>query len=162
MILETGAIASHFTLLGIDGREYSHPRDTAGAPALLVFFKTTCVTCDLTLPYINRLRWEYPDGWALWAIAQDPVDKATEYARRFGIDYPVLIDAPGYEASLLYDPPATPTVFVLEPNGRVAYSTHGFAKDDLNDISSRIARCVGAEPLVIAPAEDGNPRFKPG
>ena len=162
MILETGAVASHFTLLGIDGREYSLPRDTAGKPAVLAFFKTTCATCDLMFPYLNRLRWEYPAGWELWAVAQDPPDKATEYARRFGIDYPVLIDAPEYPASKLYDPPATPTLFVVGPDGLVAYSTYGFAKDDVNEVASLIAGYVGAPPRVIAPPDDGNPRFKPG
>ena len=98
-LLETGALASHFTLLGIDGQEYSLPNDTAGKPTLMVFFKTTCGTCDVAFPYINRLREAYSDGWNLWAISQDPPAAASNYARVQGIDYPVLIDAPEYAAS---------------------------------------------------------------
>jgi peroxiredoxin len=160
--LDTGALAPHFTLLGTDGQEYSLPRDTAGEPALLVFFKTTCGTCDLAFPYINRLRSQYSDGWKLWAIAQDPPSAASQYARAHRIDYPVLIDAPGYEVSRLYDPPATPTLFLTDSRGRTVYSTHGFAKDDLNELASLLAEAVGAEPAVIAPANDGQPAFKPG
>ena len=75
-MLETGALAPHFTLLGIDGKEYSLPNSAAGKPIVLVFFKVTCGTCDVAFPYINRLREMYPDGWHLWAIAQDPPDAA--------------------------------------------------------------------------------------
>lgn len=162
MVLEVGALASHFALLGTDGREYSLPRSLAGQPVLLVFFKTTCATCDLTFPYVNRLRETYPDGWHLWAVSQDAPDKSIEYARRHGVRYPVLLDAPDYTVSRLYDPPATPTFFLVDGGGRVAYSTHGFAKDDINQIARLIAGYVGATAQIIARAGDGKPAFKPG
>ena len=162
MILETGALASHFTLLGIDGREYSLPGGLGRKPAVLVFFKTSCATCDLAFPYLNRLRGRYPEGWHLWAVSQDTAERAGPYAKEHGIDYPVLIDAPGYEVSRLYDPPATPTMFVIDPAGRVEFSTYGFSKADVNEIARRMATHVGEEPVVIAPGDDGRPDFKPG
>ena len=161
-MLETGALAPHFTLLGIDGKEYRLPNTVEGQPSLLVFFKTTCATCDLTFPYINRLSDTYPQGWHLWAIAQDPPAVAAEYATKHGISYPVLIDAPDYDVSRLYDPAATPTLFLNDGRGRTIYSTHGFAKDDLNEISRRLAQLLDTEPVIIAQADDGQPAFKPG
>jgi peroxiredoxin len=161
-ILEVGSLASHFTLLGLDGREYSLPRSLEGRPALLVFFTTGCATCDLAFPYVNRLRDVYPEGWDLWAISQDPPDRATQYARKHDITYPVLIDAPEFAASKPYDPPSTPTMYLVGSDGRVEYTTEGFSKADVNEIASRLAAHVGAEAVVIAPADDGNPEFKPG
>ncbi len=161
-ILEVGALASHFTLLGLDGREYSLPGSLGGRPAVLAFFKTSCVTCDLAFPYLNGLREAHPEGWDLWAISQDAPDRSAEYARRLGLTYPMLIDAPEFVASRLYDPPATPTVFLVGRDGRVEYATYGFAKEDMNEVAARIASHVGAEPVVIAPQNDGNPAFKPG
>jgi peroxiredoxin len=161
-MLDVGALAPHFTLLGIDGREYSVPRDISGKPALFMFFKITCPTCDITFPYINRLRELYPDDLNIWAIAQDPPDKAREYSSQHRIEYPVLIDAPTYTVSKLYDPAATPTLFLVDERGRVAYSTYGFVKDDLNEVASLVATSIGAEALTIAPADDGQPAFKPG
>ncbi len=155
-------MAPHFTLLGIDGREYRLPNSVVGEPALLVFFKSTCATCDLTFPYLNRLTEEYPTGWQMWAIAQDAPDAAREYARRQRIECPVLIDAPGYDVSRLYDPAATPTLFLLDQGSRTEFVTHGFAKDDLNEISRRIAFGVDVEAVTIAPLDDGRPPFKPG
>ena len=162
MILEVGALALPFTLLAIDGREYTLPGDLGGRPAVLAFFKTTCATCDVVFPYLNRLRDAYPDGWLLWAIAQEPPDRARDYAARFRITYPVLIDAPQYTVSKLYDPPATPTLFLIGPNGRIEYTTHGFAKFDVNDLAARLAGHLGVKAQIVAPAGDGRPDFKPG
>ncbi len=162
MILEIGALALPFALLGIDGCEYRLPKDLSHKPALLVFFKTTCGTCDLAFPYINRLREAYPDGWQLWAIAQDPLPRAREYASARAIAYPVLVDVPGYAASKLYDPPATPTLFLIDASGRVAYTSHGFSKDDLNEVSRLLAERLGVESQIVAPADDGQPAFRPG
>jgi peroxiredoxin len=161
-LLETGALAPHFTLLGIDGKEYRLPNSLGGQPSLLVFFKTTCATCDVAFPYINRLREMYPSGWHPWAIAQDPPAVASEYARKHGISYPVLIDAPDYDVSRLYDPAATPTLFLNDVRGQAIYSTHGFAKDDLNEVSRLLAEMLDEEPVTVAPADDGQPAFKPG
>lgn len=161
-MLETGALAPHFTLLGIDGREYALPNDLTGQPTVLVFFKTSCETCDVAFPYLNRLRETYPDGWNLWAIAQDPPEKAAAYAARFNVDFPVLVDAPGYDASLLYDPEATPTLFLLDEKGRTEFDAIGFAKENFNEISKRLAARLDHEAVIVAPDDDGGPAFKPG
>jgi peroxiredoxin len=163
LVLETGALAPHFTLLGIDGREYTLPRDLEAKPAVLVFFKERCETCDIAFPYINRLREAYPDGeWTLWAIAQEPFDTAKEYANRFGVACPVLIDAPEYDVSATYDPESTPTLFLLDERGRTIFDTYGFVKEDLNELSRRLAEAIGAEPVVIAEDDDGQPAMRPG
>lgn len=161
-ILEPGDVASHFSLLGIDGCEYAVPRDTAGRPAVIVFGKTTCGTCDLAFPYVNRLAEAYPQDWTLWAILQDGMKDATAYARRNGIGYPVLIDAPAYEASVLYDPPATPTLFLVDADGRIDFTTYGFSKADVNELSARLAAMLNSAPVEIARSDDGKPAFKPG
>lgn len=162
-MLETGALAPHFTLLGIDGREYSLPGGLDGKPAVLVFFKDKCDTCDIAFPYINRLREAYPNtDWTIWAVAQEPADKAREYAQRFDISFPVLIDAPEYDVSTTYDPESTPTLFLVDERGRTVFDTYGFVKDELNELSRRLANKIGAEPAVIAEENDGQPAMRPG
>lgn len=162
MTLEPGTIAPAFTIIGIDGERYVYPHDAAGQPLLLVFFKTTCETCDIAFPYLNRLRETYPRGWSFWAIAQDPAEAAAAYASRHAMTYPVLVDAPTYEVSRTYDPPATPTLFLVAGDGRIAYTTHGFAKDDINHLARLVAAYVGGDPVTIAPEDDGRAAFRPG
>jgi peroxiredoxin len=160
--LEAGALASHFTLLGLDGREYSLPGGLEGEPGVLVFFRVKCPTCDIAFPYINRLREAYPEGWQLWAVSQDDPARTGKYRDRFRITCPVLIDAPGLDVSTLFDPPSTPTLFLIDGNGVVAYTSEGFAKDDLNELSRRLAGMIGGDAVIIAPDDDGNPAMKPG
>ncbi len=162
MTLEVGATASGFELEDLNGQKHSLPESGSGALVLLVFFKTTCSTCDLAFPYINRLWASYRDGWRLWAVAQDPPERASEYARQYGIEYPVLPDTADYAVSKRYDPPATPTYFLIDRDGRVIFTSHGFSKDDLNEISRLIAHGLGVEAQEVAPPDDGQPSFKPG
>ena len=163
MTIEAGARAPDFSLRGIDGDTYTLSDAVSRGPLLLVFFKTTCATCDLALPYINRLLDAYPgDGWSLWAVAQDPPADASRYASIFGMTYPVLPDVDGYAASKAYDPPATPTLFLIGRRGDVVQGTAGFSKADLNSLAAALAERLASAPAVVAPAGDGNPDFKPG
>lgn len=163
MTLEVGARAPEFALTGIDGRSYSLAKALDAGPLALVFFKSTCGTCDLTFPYLNRLAQAYPDRrWRMWAIGQDPPDAAREYAQRFSVKYPVLTDGDGYPVSQAYDPPATPTIFLVDRDGTISHASHGFSKADLNDLSTAIAGRLGVTARLIAQKHDGNPDFKPG
>lgn len=163
MTVQVGAKAPDFSLTGIDGTACSLADALNRGPLVLVFFKATCATCDLALPYVNRMAAAYPsEGWSLWAVAQDRPEEAQAYAATLGMDYPVLPDAGGYPTSKAYDPPATPTVFLIDRGGEVVQASVGFNKRELNSLSDAIAERLGVEPVVIAPAGDGNPDSKPG
>jgi peroxiredoxin len=163
MTIEAGARAPDFSLRGIDGETYSLSDALSRGPVLLAFFKSTCGTCDLAFPYINRLREAYPgDGWSVWAVAQDAPGEAVSYASSLGMAYPVLPDVDRYAVSRAYDPPATPTLYLIDRGGEVVQETTGFSKKDLNSISAALAERLGAETVVIAAAGDGNPDHKPG
>ncbi len=162
MTIEPGTSASPFTLPALGGGEISLPGDAGGLPVLLAFFRVSCDTCDVAFPYMNRLRDAYQDGWHLWAISQDTPERSAAYRDRFSITAPVLIDDPALTVSRAYDPPSTPTLVLIGPNGRVEYVSEGFAKDDLNEISARLAARLGLAPVEVASADDGNPAMKPG
>jgi hypothetical protein len=73
-----------------------------------------------------------------------------------------MSDADGYTESKAYDPPATPTLFLIDRAGQIAQQSAGFHKAELNSLSAGLAERLGAKPVVIAAADDGNPDFKPG
>jgi len=159
--IEIGVEAPRFTLPALDGSELSLT-DAGDQPLLLVFLRVSCKTCDVAFPYINRLRETYPDGWRLWTISQDEAGRSAEYRDRFAIRSPVLIDDPELVVSRAYDPPSTPTLVLIGTDGRVEYVSEGFAKDDLNELSARIAKHLGVPGVEIAPGDDGNPAMRPG
>jgi peroxiredoxin len=161
--LTAGDDAPLFTLDTVDGRTYDLAEALSRGSVLAVFFKTTCGTCDLLFPYLNHFIDGYGgEGWHLWAISQDGADRSRDYARRHEVRFPVLVDGPGWPVSSAYDPPATPTLFLIAPDGRVEETSAGFSKDDLNGISRRLAAHLGRPPLTVAEANDGRPSFRPG
>ena len=163
--LSVGAQAPDFTLSGIDGRQYSLSAALEQGPLLAVFIKTTCPVCDLTMPYLNRLTEAYADQrWQLWVITQDDQQASQRYAQTFEASFPLVVDDPadGWAVSRAYDPPATPTLFLVGPDGRVQFSGQGFSKADLNALGERIAGHLGVQPAVVAEPNDGNPDFRPG
>ena len=164
MPLPVGSKAPDFALPGIDGKEYSLSEALKKGPLLAVFVKTTCPTCDLVMPYLVRLSEVYPrHGWDLWVVSQSFADLSRRYAQRFGASFPVVVDEPeAWAVSHAYDPPATPTLFLIGPDGRVEAVTWGFSKADLNEIGERIARHLGERPKLVAQKDDGKPDARPG
>jgi len=56
-----------------------------------------------------------------------------------------------------------PTIYLLDGKRKtIIYRTISFLKDELNELARRVAEALGSQPIVIAPANDGNPSFKPG
>jgi peroxiredoxin len=163
MPLAEGSSAPDFALPALDGRTYRLSQALASGPVLLVFIKTGCGACDLALPYVERLAETYSaHGLQVWAISQHPAERVGPYARQMGLSVPVLVDADGFPASTAYDPPATPTLCLVDREGSVAFYSHGFAKEDLNRLAELSAGMLGATPVAVAPADDGRPPFRPG
>jgi peroxiredoxin len=155
--------APDFTLPGLDGRQYSLREVRDAGPVLLVFWQAGCGACKMVAPYLTRLHESYEHiGWTFWTIAQDGPDEARRFVRERGFRPAVLVDGPALEVSDLYDPPATPTFYLIEPGAGVTLEADGFDKQALNDISRRVAGYTGSGYVEIAPADDGNPPFKPG
>lgn len=161
--VEVGDKAPPIELRTIDGERRSLAAALGSGPVAAVFWKTTCATCDLLFPYLNKLVEAYGrDGWRLWAISQDPEGPSGEYARRFAAAFEVLVDGDGWPASRAYDPPATPTLYLVAPDGRVEAKSAAFSKAELNEVAGRLAAHLGREPVIVAEPGDGNPDFRPG
>jgi len=164
-MLSVGAEAPDFTLTGIDGKQYSLSAALKQGPLLAVFIQTACPICDLVMPYLNRLAEAYGgQGWQLWVISQNDQEASRRYAQRFDASFPLVVDDPadGWTVSRAYDPPATPTLFLIGPDGRVQFSGEGFSKAHLNAAAERIAGHLGVQPAVVAEPNDGSPDFRPG
>ena len=162
-MLERGTKAPAFALESTAGESYRLDEGLSQGPVLLVFFKTTCGTCNLAFPYFNKLRQSYPqENWQVWAVSQDNLEASKRYSERIGFSFPALLDGTDWPVSRAYDPVATPTYYLVDRDGVIVDVNSGFSKDGLNDLSALIAERLGAETQVIAPPDDGNPPFRPG
>src|SRR5688572_3201668 len=112
-MLETGDQAPKFSLRRLDGSEW-HRSGTK--PLLLVFFETDCPTCQLALPYLNRLRDLLGTDENVLGISQDEEGPTRDFVDQLQLRFPIGHDD-GLEISRLFDPVAVPTIFLLDGEG---------------------------------------------
>ena len=162
-MLDAGDHAPDFTLVDSKGESHRLADALADGPVVLAFMKADCDTCTLAFPYLERLHQAYPtDRWQIWGICQNPARAADWFAGRTGVTFPMLIDGDELPVSQAYDPPATPTIFFVDPGGTIQSTQYGLSKPDLNALAEQVAAALGEQPVVVAPPNDGTPDFKPG
>jgi len=156
-----GQTAPAFTLGGTHGDTYELGKDGARL-TLAVFFKTTCPTCMMAWPYVERIYQRYRDeGLVVWGISPDARDASAEFESRHGSTFPILLDS-DWRVSREYDPEFVPTLFLINQDRRIVDAVVGFDKAGLNRLARMMAAQLNAPAAEIAPPNDGNPPFKPG
>jgi peroxiredoxin len=137
-MLQPGVAAPEINLPDLDGVSWSLREALRDGPVVLAFFKISCPTCQLTLPFLQRLA-DSPDGGArLIAISQDDVPDSREFQQRFGVSMRTVIDAPpGYSVSNAYRITSVPAIFVIETDGKTASAMEGFNKAELERLGQR-------------------------
>jgi thiol-disulfide isomerase/thioredoxin len=144
-------------------------KDARGEPAslptrdsIVAFFKTTCPTCELTWPYLERLRrLAQGSGLSFAAVSQDRPELAADFQRRLGTDLPTFYDLEPWRASERAGLVTVPTVFLLGEDGTVAQSLEGFQRAGLESLASRAAERGGRPGPLFGPG-DSVPEVKPG
>ena len=161
--ITTGTTAPGFSLKSLDGKEYSLGKLLQNGPAVVAFFKISCPVCQFTFPFLERLYRRYGSGdVAFLGISQDNAADAKDFAREFGVTFPILVDEKGYPVSNGYGLSSVPTFFLIEPDGTVRVSCMGFGKAELEEIAKELAerRKVSLAPLFAA--NEKIPAHKPG
>ncbi len=161
--IEAGTLAPDFSLPATDGKTYSLATARREGLVLAAFFKVTCPVCQYTFPFLERLfRSAGIKGIQMWGISQDDARDSKAFARDYGLTFRILMDGKGYPVSNQYGLTIVPTLFLIDENGKVVVSSVGFSKQDLLDITRRIAeRDGGKKAEIFKPGEDV-PEYKPG
>ncbi|HKD79775.1 MAG TPA: TlpA disulfide reductase family protein [Candidatus Angelobacter sp.] len=123
-----------------------------GKKAVVVFFETDCPTCQLALPYLNRLSRE---SVQVVGLSQDDEASTREFVRQLHINFPVKLD-PGLNMTRAYDPQSVPAFYLIDEQMQVQRMLVGFDKSGLNELADELGQGV------IAPPDDGAPAWKPG
>ena len=145
-MLDVGATAPDFGL----------PEFRSGT-VLLAFFKISCPTCQLALPFLERIS-DLAGRAAprIVAVSQDDQAGTDQFRRRFGISLETVLDAgPAYRASKLYGISSVPSLFLIEEDGRISLASAGFSRQDFESIGGRF----GIQ--IFRPGENV-PFFRPG
>jgi peroxiredoxin len=161
--LNPGSRAPEFSLAGTDGRTFSLSHQCE-VPALLIFFKNGCPTCILAFPFLQRLYLRVREApLRFWGISQDGEAETRIFGSQHGATFPLLPDGSDYPVSNAYGLTNVPTLFLVEPDGRIAWTTVGFSKTDLESLAAEFQRrfqLQGVTPLFAS--SDEVPALKPG
>jgi peroxiredoxin len=161
--IAVGHVAPGFTLKSIDGKEFSLAKLLEKGPVVAAFFKVSCPVCQFTFPYLQRLAERYSgDSTTVVGISQDDARGTKEFNREYGVTFPTLMDDAGYPVSNAYGLSMVPTIFLIEPDGKVKVSCMGFDKSDLEKIAAELSqrRKIAAAPLFRP--DEVIPAQKPG
>lgn len=152
--MEEGQIAPDFRLALAGGGFRTLDELLAEGPVLLAFYKVTCPTCQMALPYLERLQ---GGSIRVFAICQDAAERAREFADAFEVELPNLLDSvdEGYPASNAYGVTYVPSMYLVERDKRISWKWAGFHKKKLEQLALRAGR-------VIFTAADQAPESKPG
>lgn len=147
-----------------EGQPHDLIRELERGHVLLGIYKSSCASSKQMFPFLERLHERYAaDGLTVLGVSQDSANITRSFARRYGITFPMVLEGDDYPVSRAFDIMATPTVFLIEPGGNVAYTTMGFMKPTLDALGDAVADALGKahEPLVTA-ADGDVPMFVPG
>jgi peroxiredoxin len=162
-MLEAGSAAPDFTLSDVDGKPHSLSDALRMGPVLAAFFKISCPVCQFTFPFIERIFERHDGGRAqVWGISQDDAADTKDFCKEFDISFPALPDRGGYPVSNLYRITNVPSLFLIEPDGKISISVTGFSKHDLDEIARRFAAPSGKPIIPLFAPSDMVPDYKPG
>ena len=141
---------------GTGGLQYSQEKTS-----VLTFYKFSCPTCQLALPFLQKIFEAYGDAFNILAIAQDDREKTEGFRREYRIQLPTLLDLPPYPVSRAYELVSVPTIFLIDPEGGILFSGAGFSKEELLNLADILAEKSGRPQLDLF--QDANvPNWKPG
>src|SRR5262249_49774834 len=134
--IDAGNAAPEFSLKSLDQKDYSLRKLLERGPVVLAFFKISCPVCQFTFPFLERLHKRYgASDVSVVGVSQDDARATKSFALEYGVTFPIVLDESGYPVSNAYGLTMVPTVFLIEPDGKVKVSSMGFDKKDLETIA---------------------------
>jgi len=129
--LEAGDAAPDLRLARLGGGE---ARLISEVPVLLAFFKVSCPVCQLTLPFVERLH----PGARVYAISQNGAEATREFSEHYGLTMPTLLDGEedGFPASNAFGITHVPTMFLIEPGGRIGRVIEGWNRREMERLGA--------------------------
>ncbi len=161
--IATGKIAPDFKLPGTDGKFYTLKEALSRNLTLVTFYKDTCPTCQFAMPFVERIYQAYKEkGLAVLGIQQDDKQRTIEFSRQYGLTFPAILDLENYKTSYAYGIDTVPTVFLVDKNGEILFTSAGFVKDEITELSKKIAAKLGAPVFDVFKPGENIPALKAG
>lgn len=147
----------------IDGEQTTLAGIAAGKSLLLILLKTSCKSCKIGLPFASTVQQRVGEApLAIVAVSQDSPNVSRSFRRRYEVDLPFVLDSDPYPLSVAYDIEATPSWFLINPDGEIVQTGLGVFKGPLNDLLASVTATVdGAPALTVDEIDPELPGFVP-
>lgn len=118
--MNPGDFPPQFKLPSVEDQSPLGLADFRGKTVLLNFWATWCGPCVEEAPALQRLFERFKDkNFVVLAVAvDDEIEKVSEFRRRFGLSFPVLIDEDGGIKNP-YGTTGVPESFFVGPDGKL-------------------------------------------
>ena len=163
--LTVGVPAPDFELYTVNEDRFRLYEQLTKGPVLLTFFKSSCPTCQLTLPLIQTLFMAAkPNSFVqCYGISQDSDNETRIFTSKNGLYFPVLIDQHPYQVSSDYELKFVPTLFFVNQDGIIQIADFGFSKSTLNEVATQMKVDLECEANILFGKEyEDLPDFRPG
>lgn len=158
---DVGTQAPEISLRSADGQQYSLHEALGKAPlVVLAYFKISCPVCQFEFPFLERLHKACPDV-PIWGISQDDAGATTDFAREYGVTFPMLLDET-LQNTVNYGLVTVPSVFVIQKDRSISQTIFGFAKADLEQLNTILAKAAGTPAKPLFTENDDVPTLRPG
>lgn len=114
-----GETAPDFVLTDMDGKKH-RLSDYKGQGVFLNFWGTWCPPCKKEMPYINNQYHQFKDqGVQVLSVdIQESELAVSEFAERYKLDFPIMIDT-NKEVMTAYGIDPLPATFLIDKDGKV-------------------------------------------
>ncbi len=134
-----GEQAPDFTLTTLDGSQEIALSDLAGKVVYIDFWASWCGPCRKALPAVQALWDEYQgESFQMIGVNLDrKIDAGLKYVQAKDVTFPSVFDDGG-SISKLYGVRSIPSMVIIGPDGKVAFSEVGFNPQRVPDIKKVI------------------------
>jgi peroxiredoxin len=161
--LESGQIAPGFAIKTYQGKPYNLTDLLLHGPVAVVFFKVSCPVCQFTFPFLQRIYERLdPTNSSVVGVSQDNARDTKDFCEEFGAKFPALLDDSAYSVSNAYGITNVPTVFLVEPDGKIKLECMGFDKVALEKIAAELVLKVSLNAAPLFRPDEIIPAYKPG
>lgn len=127
----------------------------------LPFTKSPVPHASSLYPFVEKMYKLYGDAITFYGIVQDSDKDAKEFANKYGLTFPQLIDYPTYQVSQKYGVEVVPTLYLLNSEKSIEFVSSSFVKAELDTLNRKLSAVAGKEEVDIF-AGTHVPAFKPG
>jgi peroxiredoxin len=145
--VQVHSAAPDFTGRDLDGRTFRLSDHLGKGVLLLDFWATYCEPCKAEFPHLRTLfERNRSRGLLVVAVAMDGPETTADvpaFARRFGLDFPVVADEDSRIASLYNPKKSMPFSVLIDRAGRIVRVREGYNPGDEKLVAADVASALG-------------------